>query len=305
MWGDAVRSVQILFVLFATTIFCQTLYISPAMDLALSVYEPFITIQPSRPGEIGLFKVPTTTSTIQIVSFTVSATTTLNELIVATKQPTMKERSVGFMKIVGIDCFFRWFSIDISGKSVQSFQLVFLRHNKAYVASYFAPEEEFYRYAIPALLTLCSIKGSTFFNYVDEKHSYRLVLYEPFTPAKIEQGEIGSFVAVDGEKIGYIQIVQEKLPKRMKVNEYADLVEKNTLSKLKDYRSLSFGQNTVEGNEFFWKVFSFADGGTTLSALQLHLIADEFAVTLTYLSKKDSFERFLPAAVGTMFSFKK
>ncbi|MEN3008776.1 hypothetical protein [Pseudothermotoga sp.] len=299
------RSIQILFVLFATTIFCQTLYISPAMDLALSVYEPFVIVQTSRPGEIGLFKLPTGASTIQIVSFTVSATTTLNELIVATKQPAMKERSAGSIKIVGIDCFFRWFSIDISGKSVQSFQLMFLRYNKAYLASYLAPEEEFYRYMIPALLTLCSIKGSTFFNYVDEKHSYRLVLHEPFSPAKIEQGEIGSFVAVDGEKIGYIQIVQEKLPKRMKVNEYADLVEKNTLSKLKDYRSFSFGRNMVEGNEFFWRIFSFVNEGTTLSALQLHLIVDEFAITLTYLSKIDSFERFLPAAVGTMFSFKK
>ncbi len=298
------RLVQILLVLFATTIFCQTLYISPAMDLALNVYEPFLVFQPSRPGEIGLFKVPTAASTIQIVSFAVSATTTLNDLVAATRQPSMRERNVGFIKIVGLDCFFRWFSIDVSGKTVQSFQLMFLRSNKAYVASYFAPEEEFYQYLVPALLTITSIKGSVFFNYVDEKYSYRLILHQPFVPAQLEQGEMGSFVAVDGEKIGYIQIVQEKLPRRMRASEYADFVERNTLLKLRDYRALSFGQNMVEGDEFFWRLFSFTDGEKNLSALQLHLIVDESAITLTYLSTTDSFEKFLPAAVASMFSFK-
>lgn len=298
------RLVQVLLMLFATTVFCQTLYISPAMDLALSVYEPFLVFQPSRPGEIGLFRVPTAASTIQIVSFTVSATTTLNDIIAATKQPTMKERSVGFIKITGLDCFFRWFSIDVSGKTVQSFQLMFLRNNKAYVVSYFAPEEEFYQYLVPALLTVTSLKGAVFFNYVDEKYSYRLVLHSPFMPVEVEHGEIGSFAAVDGEKVGYIQIVQEKLPKRMKACEYAEFVEKNTLSKLKNYRSLSFGQNMVEGNEFFWRIFSSTDGGKNISVLQLHLIVDETAITLTYLSTADSFEKFLPAAVASMFSFK-
>jgi hypothetical protein len=294
----------LLFLLFAVNIFAQLLYISPAMDLALSVYEPFFVSQPIRPGEIGLFRVMNAASTIQIISFEVGPNMSLDQLALSTKQAAMNERITGRIKIVNIDCFFRWFSIEASGRIVQSFQLIFLRSGRAYVSSYFAPEEEFYTYLVPALLTVQSLKGPTWFNHVDEKHGYKLTVYEPFLPSELEEGEIGSFIALDGTKVGYIQIVQEKLPRRMKVDEYADLVEKNTLLKLNQYKLLSSRQNLVEGNEFFWRIFSFTQNQMNFKALQAHLVVDQVAITLTYLSSEENFEQFLPAAVGTIFSFK-
>ena len=293
----------LLFLLFASSIFAQLLYISPAMDLALSVYEPFFISQPQRPGEIGLFRVMNAASTIQIISFEVGPNVTLDQLVLSTKQAAMKERSTGRIKITNLDCFFRWFSIETSDRIVQSFQLIFLRSGRAYVSSYFAPEEEFYTYLVPALLTVQSLKGPTWFNHVDEKHGYKLMVYEPFQPVEIEEGEIGSFAAVDEEKVGYIQIVQEKLPKRMKVDEYADLVERNTLLKLNQYKLFASGQNLVQGNDFFWRIFSFVQNETNLKALQVHVVFDEVAITLTYLSSEQGFEQFLPAAVATIFSF--
>jgi len=292
------------FVLFAASIFAQLLYISPAMDLALSVYEPFFISQPARPGEIGLFRVMNKASTIQIMSFEVGPDVTLEQLALSTKQEAMNERSSGKIKIANLDCFFRWFSIQASDRIVQVFQLIFLRFNKAYVLSYFAPEEEFYTHLVPALLTVQSLKGQTVFNYVDEKHAYKLMVCEPFTTVQAEEGEIGSFAAVDGAKVGYIQIVQEKLPKRMKVGEYANLVEKNTLLKLSQYRLFASGQNLVQGNDFFWRIFSFVQNEANLKALQVHVVFDEVAITLTYLSNEQSFEQFLPAAVATIFSFR-
>ncbi|MBC7122380.1 MAG: hypothetical protein H5T94_03960 [Pseudothermotoga sp.] len=291
-------------VLFTASIFAQLLYISPAMDLALSVYEPFFISQPARPGEIGLFRVMNASAVIQIISFEVAPAVTLDQLAVSTKQAAMNERSSGMIKIANLDCFFRWFSIETSGRIVQSFQLIFLRLGRAYVSSYFAPEEEFYTYLVPALLTVQSLKGATWFNHVDERHGYKLMVYEPFKPAEVEEGEIGSFIALDEGKVGYIQIVQEKLPRPMKVNEYADLVERNTLSKLNQYKLFSSRQNLVEGNEFFWRIFSFAQNQMNLKALQAHLVTDQVAITLTYLSSEENFEQFLPAAVGTIFSFK-
>ncbi|WP_448522415.1 hypothetical protein [Pseudothermotoga sp.] len=294
----------LLFLLFAASIFAQLLYISPAMDLALSVYEPFFISQPQRPGEIGLFRVMNAPSTIQIVSFEVGLNVTLDQLALSMKQAAMKERSTGRIKIANLDCFFRWFSIETSGRIVQSFQLIFLRLGRAYVSSYFAPEEEFYTYLVPALLTVQSLKGPTWFNHVDEKHGYKLMLYEPFQPVEVGEGEIGSFAAVDEEKVGYIQIVQEKLPKRMKVDEYANLVQMNTLLKLNQYKLFSSGQNLVQGNDFFWRIFSFVQNEANLKALQVHAVFDEVAITLTYLSSEENFEQFLPAAIGTIFSFK-
>lgn len=294
----------LLFLLFTASIFAQLLYISPAMDLALSVYEPFFISQPQRPGEIGLFRVMNAASKIQIISFEVGPNVTLDQLVLSTKQAAMKERSTGRIKITNLDCFFRWFSIETSDRIVQSFQLIFLRSGRAYVSSYFAPEEEFYTYLVPALLTVQSLKGPTWFNHVDEKHGYKLMLYEPFQPAEVEEGEIGSFIALDQAKVGYIQIVQEKLPKRMKVDEYANLVEKNTLSKLNQYKLFSSRKNLVEGNEFFWRIFSFTQNQMNFKALQAHLVVDQVAITLTYLSSEENFEQFLPAAIGTIFSFR-
>ncbi len=294
----------LLFLLFAASIFAQLLYISPAMDLALSVYEPFFVSQPQRPGEIGLFRVMNAASTIQIISFEVGPAVTLDQLAVSTKQAAMKERNTGRIKIANLDCFFRWFSIETSGRIVQSFQLIFLRSAKAYVLTYFAPEEEFYTHLVPALLTVQSLKGPTWFNHVDEKHGYKLIVYEPFQAAEADEGEIGSFIALDGAKVGYIQIVQEKLSRNMKAEEYADLVEKNTLLKLNQYKLFSSRQNLVEGNEFFWRIFSFTQNQMNFKALQAHLVMDQVAVTLTYLSSEENFEQFLPAAVGTIFSFK-
>lgn len=297
------KKVALFFAFLATVLFAQTLYISPAMDLALSVYEPFYTVEPMRPGEIGLFRVAGASSTIQIVSFEIAPTVTLEQVFLATRQDFMKERSFGAMRIANLNCLFRWFSIE-TDIVVQSFQLIFLRAGKAYVLSYFAPEEEFHKYLIPALLTVCSLKGPVWFNYVSEKYGYRMNVHQPFEPAQSEEGEIGSFVALQDKKAGYIQIVQEKLPRRMKVAEYAEFVEKNTLEKLNGYRSLSSGQNLVEGNEFFWRIFTFAQSGTVLKALQTHTVFDDVAITLTYLATEQSFEQFLPAAVATMFSFK-
>jgi len=83
----------LLFLLFTASIFAQLLYISPAMDLALSVYEPFFISQPQRPGEIGLFRVMNAASTIQIISFEVGPNVTLDQLVLSTKQAAMKERA--------------------------------------------------------------------------------------------------------------------------------------------------------------------------------------------------------------------
>lgn len=297
------KKVALFFAFLVTALFAQTLYISPAMDLALSVYEPFYIVEPMRPGEIGLFKVAGASSTIQIVSFEVAPTVSLEQVFLATRQALMKERSFGAVRIANLNCLFRWFSIE-TDRTVQSFQLIFLRAGKAYVLSYFAFEEEFHEYLIPALLTACSLKGTVWFNYVSEKYGYKINVHQPFEPTQSGEGEIGSFVALQDKKAGYIQIVQEKLPRSMKVVEYAEFVEKNTLEKLDGYRSLSSGENLVEGNEFFWRIFTFAQSGTVLKALQAHAVFDNTAITLTYLATEQNFEQFLPAAVATVFSFK-
>lgn len=303
-WGEKVKFKVFLFILLGSCALSQMLYISPAMDLALSVYEPFHISEPTRPGEIGLFRVANAASTIQIVSFEVGANVTLEALAVSTKQQTMNERTTGFVKIANVNCFYRWFSVQVSDKLVQAFQLMFLRFNKAYVMSYFAPEEEFHKYLVPALLTICSLKGQTRFNCADEKYGYKMMIYEPFKPAEVGEGEIGAFAAVYGAKVGYVQIVQEKLPRKMKVVEYAQLVEKNTLSKLEQCRILSSGQNLVEGNEFFWRIFSFTSDKAILKALQAHLVLNDLAITLTYLSSEQNFEQFLVPALATIFSFR-
>lgn len=300
---------SVLFILILSlSLFAQILYFSPYGDLALTIYDPFVTTQPSHPNEIGSFKVLANNALLQILSVQLNQSTDLLVFakLIGMQLVGMEEEHNGLVTIGDLEIFFRRFSLTLSGAKIEGFQTIFLRYQKGYVVTYYAPESDYYRYLIPSLLTMCSVKTATAKQlYLNEEYGYALSLVKPFEALKPDKGEIGSFVSIEEDKVGYLQVVQEQLQKAMKPEEYAQFVEKNSLTNLSNYRQLAEGVNLVQGNDLFWRIFEFSSQGISYRSLQIHSIIGEDAYTLTYMSKAESFEKFILPATYMIFSFKK
>ncbi|MEJ5229144.1 MAG: hypothetical protein WHT65_03995 [Pseudothermotoga sp.] len=300
---------SVLFILILSlSLFAQTLYFSPYGDLALTIYDPFVTTKPSHPNEIGSFKALGSNSLLQIVSVQLNQSTDLLVFskLIGMQLVGMEEEYNGIAKIDDLQVFFRKFSLSVSDTSVRGFQVIFLKYQKGYVMTYYAQEEDYLKYLVPAILSMCSVKTTSNKNmYLSENFGYSLNLAKPFEALETDAGEIGSFVAIDGDKAGYVQIAKEKLPENLEPEQYAQFVEKNSLVRLSDYKELSRGMNMVQGNEFFWRIFEFSSQGTSYRSLQAHIVFEKAAYTLTYMSKTESFEKFILPAIYMIFSFKK
>ncbi len=301
------RLLTVLMVLFSLSLFSQILYFSPNGDLALTVYDPFVMVKPVNPNEIGLFKVIASSSVLQILSVNLAQST---DLITFSKLIGMQfvgseESAAGFVMIDDLNAFFRRFSLNLSGTKSEAFQLIFIRFQKGYVMTYYSTQEDFYRYLVPALLSMGSVK-TTFVEqeYLNEEFRYSVNLIKPFQAIKPVQGEIGSFIALEDAKAGYIQIVKEELSRKLDVKEYAQLVKKNSLTNLSDYVELSSGTNLIQANEFYWRIFQFSSKGFSYRCLQTYILLNNTAFTLTYMAKMEDFDQFIFPAVCTIFSFR-
>ncbi len=285
----------------------QTIYFSPGLDLVLTVYDPFFEMKPTRPNEIGLFQVPGKSATLQVVSLPMP---NFNDLaafgnLVGAQLIGARELATMNLWLGSQDFFYRRFTVALSEQKSEGAQLIFLRGGKGYVITYHANAEEFWQYLMPAMLTMTSLKLSDKPEvYLSAEYNYTVKLMGPFAAVKPVQGEIGAFASVVDQKRGYVQIVKENLPRRMKVTEYAQIVEKNTLSKLTNYELFASGSNYVEGLDFSWRIFSFERTGTKYRCVQANTLWENTAYTVMYLARDEDFDYFLPAAIYVMFSFK-
>lgn len=172
--------------------------------------------------------------------------------------------------------------------------------------TYYSTEEDFHRYLVPALLSMSSVKtASVQQEYLNEQYKYSVSLVKPFEVIQPTEGEIGSFIALQDTKAGYIQVVKEELSRKLSAQEYAKLVEKNSLVNLSEYKELSNGKNLIQGNEFYWRIFQFSSKGFSYRCLQTYVLLDNIAYTLTYMAKTQEFDQFVFPAIYTVFSFKK
>ncbi len=310
--GDSVKFLAIfaaLINIFLMNIFLfgQSIYFSPGLDLVLTVYDPFFEMKPTKPNEIGLFQVPNKTSILQIVSFSMPGfndSASVGKLI-GMQLVGAEELATASFWLGNQDLFYRRFSVSLSEKKSEGAQIVFLRGGKGYVLTYHSSSEEFWQHLIPAMLTMTSLKlGEKPDVYLNTDHNYTVKLMGPFVAVKPSQGEIGAFATVVDDKRGYVQIAKESLPRLMKVSEYSETVEKNTLTKLKNYRSISAGSNYVEGMDFAWRIFEFERQGIQYRCIQAYAVVEKNAHTMSYIAKYSDFEYFLPAAIYMMFSFK-
>lgn len=296
-----------LITIFSLSLFSQTLYFSPNGDLALTVYDPFIMVKPTNPNEIGLFRVLTSNSILQILSVNLTQSTDLVTFskLIGIQLVGAEETATGLTKIDDLQIFYRRFSLNISGTKSEAFQIVFIKFQRGYVMTYYSTQEDFHKYLVPALLSMSSVKTASIKQeYLNEEFRYSVNLIEPFEAIKPTQGEIGSFIALQDDKAGYIQIVREELTKKMGTQEYAKSVEKNSLVNLSDYKEFSNGKNLVQGEEFYWRIFQFSSKGTLYKCLQSHVLLDNDAFTLTYMTKLEDFDQFILPAIYTVFSFK-
>lgn len=305
--GDWMRLLVVLVVIFSLSLFAQTLYFSPNGDLALTVYDPFITVKPTNPNEIGVFKVLTSNSILQILSVSLPQSTDLITFskLIGMQLVAAEETANGLVKIDELQVFYRKFSLSASNVKSEAFQIVFVKFQRGFVMTYYSTQEDFHKYLVPALLSMSSIKiASIKQEYLNEKFRYSVNLIEPFEAIEPVQDEIGSFIAIEGSKVGYIQIVSEELPKKLNIEEYAKSVEKNSLANLSDYRELSKGKNLVQGEQFYWRIFQFSSNKVPYKCLQAHILLSNSAFTLTYMAKVEDFDQFIFPAVYTIFSFR-
>jgi len=298
----------VLWILFALSLFGQTLYFSPNGDLALTIYDPFITVKPTNPNEIGLFKILTSNSLLQILSVNLTQSTDLLTFskLIGIQLVGAEEGAIGLTQVDNLQLFFRRFSLDLSGTKSEAFQVIFVRFQKGYVMTYYSTEEDFHRYLVSALLSMSSVKTASIQQeYLNEQYEYSVSLVKPFEVIQPTEGEIGSFIALQDTKAGYIQVVKEELSRKLSAQEYAKLVEKNSLVNLSEYKELSNGKNLVQGNEFHWRIFQFSSKGFSYRCLQAYVLLDNIAYTLTYMAKTQEFDQFIFPAIYTVFSFKK
>ncbi len=296
-----------LITIFSLSLFSQTLYFSPNGDLALTVYDPFIMVKPTNPNEIGSFRVLTSNSVLQVLSVNLTQSTDLVTFskLIGIQLVGAEETAAGLTKIDDLQIFYRRFSLNISGTKSEAFQIIFIKFQRGYVMTYYSTQEDFHKYLVPALLSMSSVKTASIKQeYLNEEFRYSVNLIEPFEVIKPIQGEIGSFIAVQDNKAGYIQIVREELTKKMDTQEYAKSVEKNSLINLSDYKEFSNGKNLVQGEEFYWRIFQFSSKGTFYKCLQSHVLLGNDAFTLTYMAKLEDFDQFILPAVCVVFSFK-
>lgn len=301
------RLLVVLMVIFSLSLFAQTLYFSPNGDLALTIYDPFIMVKPTNPNEIGVFKVLTSNSILQILSVNIPQSTDLMTFskLIGMQLVGAEEIASGLVKIDDLQVFYRRFSLSISDAKSEAFQVIFVKFQRGYILTYYSTQEDFYKYLIPALLSMSSIKTASIKQeYLNEEFRYSVNLIEPFEILQPAQGEIGSFIALEDAKAGYIQIVSEKLSKKLDTQEYAKLVEKNSLVNLSDYRELSNGKNMIQGEEFYWRIFRFSSNKAFYKCLQVHILSNNMAFSLTYMAKTEDFDQFIFAAVCTIFSFR-
>jgi hypothetical protein len=305
MGGEKVRCLVIFYLLFVLSLFSQTLYFSPKGDLALTVYDPFVVMEVTNINEIGLFRIPESSCTLQVLSVQLSKPGDLRDLVELIKIPSASESSIGLFKLDDLDIFVRKISIITPQISTAGLQVIFTRERRVYIMTYYASEKEFFEHIVPALLTMTSIKTNSLKQrYVNNEYGYSIYLAEPFKIVKTTRGEIGSFLAVKEKRVGYIQITKEQPGRSVNLLEYAELVQQNSLENLAGYNLLASGVNLVEGFDFFWRLFQFDSKGSFYRCLQVYTNYGQFFYTLTYMAEADDFDQFIVPAVRTVFSFK-
>lgn len=99
----------VLLILFALSLFGQTLYFSPNGDLALTIYDPFITVKPTNPNEIGLFKILTSNSLLQILSVNLTQSTDLLTFskLIGIQLVGAEEGAIGLTQVDNLQLFFQ------------------------------------------------------------------------------------------------------------------------------------------------------------------------------------------------------
>lgn len=294
-----------LFLITSAFLLAQTIYFSPALDLVLTVYSPFFEMRPSRPNEIGLFQVPGKSSTLQVVSISASGFNDLNSFakLLGAQLIGAEELAVMNFWLGSQEFFYRRFSI--SSQKSEGIQMIFLRSGKGYILTYYSSFEEFWQHLVPALLTMTSLRISEKPQvYLNTDHNYTVKLMGPFVAVTPARGEIGAFATHVEGKRGYVQIVKENLPRKISLEEYSNLVERNTLMKLAGYKLFSTGVNYVEGIDYAWRIFEFERTNEKYRCIQAYTIVETVAYTITYIAKEQDFDFFLPAAVYIAFSFK-
>lgn len=259
--------------------------------------------------KVAVFKAPQSRAIIQIASFKAPKNLTLEDFvqIAAPSGDNIENKASFFFDYNSMKLHYRRFTMNSDNTRLEFLQLYCLSDTTGYILSYFAPEEEFFKYMVTAYLSFASLKTGETREHQETLQSekgYSINIVSPFKAASHES-ESSSFVAYYGQNhLGYIQILTETLKQDISVQQYAALMEKNGLKQLNGYNCREQGRLILKGQEYSWRIFHFNSTGSTYSCLQVYCVFGKHGYVVSYLAKVEDFDLFDFPAVLMLFSFK-
>jgi len=297
------------FCLFCVSIFCQSVFFSPSGDLVLTIFDPFTKYTEMNDQEVTVFKAPRSRAIIQIASFETPKNLTLEDFvqIAAPSGENIENKASFFFDYNSMKLHYRRFTMKSDNSRLEFLQLYCLSDSAGYILSYFAPEEEFFKYMVTAYLSFASLKKGETREHQETLRSEKGYSIDIVSPFKVtsHESESPSFVAHYGQNhLGYIQILDEALNKDISVQQYAALMEKNGLKQLNGYACHEQGGLILKGHEYSWRFFHFNSAGDTYSCLQAYSVFGKHGYVVSYLARVEDFDLFDFPAVLMLFSFK-